>query len=212
MKKITDAIVHGRIAIEKTVIYFTSCLLLYTMLFLGLIWLKLLDKETLQSTAPALLLMFHLQQCELCGLSSVLRQYPATPDYCVHCSQLRCKEKISTVLKVLKSGFDHFCSDPAVMLEALFHRINIPIDLVSCEVISSFLVPSIRQVQFEHSRAARYEFLKNTLLAHGSIFRNFTYFSGGMAGNISTCEDVLDRILIFLVHTREYANAHLNPL
>ena len=121
------------------------------MLFLGLIWLKLLDKETLQSTAPALLLMFHLQQCELCGLSSVLRQYPATPDYCVHCSQLRCKEKISTVLKVLKSEFDHFCSDPAVMLEALFHRINIPIDLVSCEVISSFLVPSIRQVQFEHS-------------------------------------------------------------
>ena len=113
--------------------------------------------------------MFALQECLCCGLSTVLPQYPHPANYCVQCNHFMCKFQINAVLGALKVGLHDLCSDPAVLLEALFHRINIPIDLVSCEVITSFLVPSIRQVQFEHSRGARYLFLKNTLLAHGSI-------------------------------------------
>ena len=121
--------------------------------------------------------------CVHCGLSTVLPQYPHPANYCVQCNHFMCKFQINAVLGALEAGLHDLYCNPAVLLEAVFRW---SIDRVSCEVISSFLVPSIRQVQFEHSRACRYLFLKNTLLAQGSIFRDFTYFYGGMAGNIST--------------------------
>ena len=42
-------------------------------------------------------------------------------------------------------------------------------------------------------------YLLNVLLAKESVFRQFTYFYNSKKGNISSREDVLDRILEFVV-------------
>ena len=47
-------------------------------------------------------------------------------------------------------------------------------------------------------KAKQLYFLDNVLRAPGSVFLQFTYAQNGMLGNISQCEDVLDRILSFL--------------
>ena len=44
----------------------------------------------------------------------------------------------------------------------------------------------------------RIYFLQVVLLSTDSCFRQFTYFCNGRSGNISSHEDVLDRILSFL--------------
>ena len=57
--------------------------------------------------------------------------------------------------------------------------------------LAEFLVYDVRRRQQLH-------YLWCLLLAQPSPFEKFTYFSNGMAGNISQTEDVLDRILGFL--------------
>ena len=42
------------------------------------------------------------------------------------------------------------------------------------------------------------DILRHILVTRGSPFRVFTYFSNGMAGNISITEDILDRIICFV--------------
>ena len=166
--------------------------------------------DGVHSSLSLLLPMFDPQHCNLCGLSSVLRQYPHCPDFCVTCSHLICKKKNNAVLKVLTSGFDNSCSNHSDLLATMFHKVKISIDAVSCKVISAFLLPSLWQIHFEHSRAAKYLFLKKALLANGSIFCKFTYFHNRTSGNISQCEDILDRIISFLEHKREYAIVRVN--
>ena len=48
------------------------------------------------------------------------------------------------------------------------------------------------------TRRRRLKFLENVLRSPGSPFRQFTYASNGMSGNISMTEDILDRILRFV--------------
>ena len=63
--------------------------------------------------------------------------------------------------------------------------------LVALPDIMSFLVIDRRHRQ-------RLYFLREVLLAVDSRFRLFTYYCNGMAGSISSSEDILDRILRFL--------------
>ena len=51
---------------------------------------------------------------------------------------------------------------------------------------------------YDERRRQQLHYLWCLLLAQRSPFRKFTYYSNGMAGNISEAEDVLDRILGFL--------------
>ena len=44
----------------------------------------------------------------------------------------------------------------------------------------------------------RRHFLQQSLLARDSAFHQFTYYSNGRPGNISSTEDILDRILSYL--------------
>ena len=57
--------------------------------------------------------------------------------------------------------------------------------------LAEFLAYDVRRRQQLH-------YLRCSLLACGSPFRNFTYLWNGIAGNISDIEDVIDRILSFL--------------
>ena len=41
-------------------------------------------------------------------------------------------------------------------------------------------------------------FLRNVLLSSNSVFRCFTYFWGGLAGNVSETEDLVDKIMSFV--------------
>ena len=55
-------------------------------------------------------------------------------------------------------------------------------------------------IQWNDSHAVfRRRYLLNVLLAKESEFRQFTYFYNNKKGNISSREDVLDRILCFVV-------------
>ena len=45
----------------------------------------------------------------------------------------------------------------------------------------------------------RRQYLLNVLLAVGSGFRFLTYFHSGIHSNISQCEDIIDRVELFVV-------------
>ena len=45
----------------------------------------------------------------------------------------------------------------------------------------------------------RRQYLLNVLLAVGSGFRSLTYFHSGIHSNISQCEDIIDRVVLFVV-------------
>ena len=41
-------------------------------------------------------------------------------------------------------------------------------------------------------------YLTEMLLAKGSMFRRFTYFHNGRAGNMFQYEDIIDRVIAFI--------------
>ena len=75
----------------------------------------------------------------------------------------------------------------------LFTTRGLPIHLV--DTVVRYLVP-------DHEAEFRRQYLRILLLGPpmgGSRFRLTTYASNGMAGSISAREDILDRILMFIV-------------
>ena len=45
----------------------------------------------------------------------------------------------------------------------------------------------------------RRQYLLNVLLTEGYGFRFLTYFNNGIQRNVSQCEDIIDRVLLFVV-------------
>ena len=66
------------------------------------------------------------------------------------------------------------------------------------EVESSFRVNLALCLAPPYQKLKRLHFLRSSLLARGSPFRTFTYFSNGLTGNISETEDIIDRVMGFL--------------
>ena len=64
-------------------------------------------------------------------------------------------------------------------------------------VLDSIVVKADRQL------AARKKHLLHALLARDSVFCQFTHFSGGLKGNISDTEDIIDRILVYVAASAE---------
>jgi len=58
-------------------------------------------------------------------------------------------------------------------------------------------------VKADRQLAARKKHLLHALLARDSVFCQFTHFSGGLKGNISDTEDIIDRILVYVAASAE---------
>ena len=57
----------------------------------------------------------------------------------------------------------------------------------------------------------RLHFLRCALVAHESTFRRFAYYYAGITGSISQREDIIDRILSFLVPTFSPSGRYEDP-
>ena len=55
-------------------------------------------------------------------------------------------------------------------------------------------------ITFDHRKAHRLYFLRCVLLARGSVFCKFTYYSNNMLGNIDETTDVIDHIMHFVAN------------
>ena len=55
-------------------------------------------------------------------------------------------------------------------------------------------------ITFDHRKAHRLYFLRCVLLARGSVFRQFTYYSNKMLGSIDERTDVIDHIMHFVAN------------
>ena len=108
--------------------------------------------------------------CRLCDENPVEPCYRGWPEVCSEC-EVRCRRPLVTAL--LRQNLRREPTDDMVITIA--------------ELCATYCTPR-----------RRLHFLHNVLLARGSCFHQFTFFSGGSMGNISVTEDVLCRIMSFL--------------
>ena len=67
--------------------------------------------------------------------------------------------------------------------------------------IPQYIIRLIVEYLYWHDPDAEFrrQYLLNKLLTRGSEFRLLTYFHNGIHGNISQCEDIIDKVLLFVV-------------